>query len=62
MKDNLVEDIIKISSQLRADKELLCNKYYKNYCNNCPLDQIDDCTNIYSLSCLEYNDETGKYE
>ena len=63
MKDELVEDMIKISSHLRADKELLCDKHYKNYdCNNCPLDKIDDCTNIYTLSCLEYNNETGKYE
>ena len=64
MKDKLIEDVIKISSQLVTAKELLCSKYSRNgdFCDNCPLYKLDDCTDLYSLASVEYNRETGKYE
>ena len=62
MKDELIEDVIKISKQLKDTKELLCQKYCKGgACHNCPLYKLDDCDNYYSLAYLKHDRETGGY-
>ena len=61
MKDNLIEDMIRISNQLVATQSLLCNKY-KLSCGDCPLYILDDCADFNDISCLEYNEVTGKFE
>ena len=62
MKDELIEDVIRISNQLRVAKELLCQKYCRHgACGNCPLYGLNDCDNYYSLAYLKYNREIGGY-
>ena len=61
MKDERLEEIIKISNQLKITKESLC-KCQGLSCITCPLLNLDDCSDYNKIACLEYNEETGKYE